>query len=79
MFKVQSTKYKALRGLLRHPIDNLNLPSDNLLLRFFYLLNHFRRHEILVVLVHGIADAVFIQSINVEPGLKLSLDHVLDD
>ena len=62
---------RCLRSQLTcHRIRNLDLAADNLLLRFFDLLNHFGSDQVFVVFVHRIADAVFVQTINVEAGLN---------
>ncbi len=77
--KVQRTKYKVQCTSLNHPIRHLNLAGNDFLFRVFHLLNHFRSNQIFVVIVHCIADAVFVESINVEARLKPSLDYVIDD
>src|ERR1041384_2257803 len=55
----------SIRSLRAHRVGDFDLASDDLLLSFFGFLDRFGRDETLVVLIHRVADTIFVQTKNV--------------
>src|SRR4030095_9863189 len=65
--------------LLFHRVGHANLSGDDLLLGCFDGLNRRLREEVLVVLVHGVADVFVVQTVNMNAAQRAVLDAVLYD
>ncbi len=71
----KSTKAK----LTTDRVSDFNLTSDDLLFRFFGLLNRFRRNELLIEFVHRVTNAVLIKTKDVQTRTEAVVYDILDN
>src|SRR5687767_15140612 len=65
--------------LLSHGVRDFDLALDDPCLGGLDLGDHVLGDELLVVLVHGIADAAVRQAVDVDAALEAAVHHVADD